>query len=93
LAPDVAEQIEIDAHYAGYLERQEADIHAFRRDEALELPADLDYGAVASLSNEVRQLLERARPATLGAASRLPGMTPAAAVALLRYVRRRASAA
>jgi tRNA uridine 5-carboxymethylaminomethyl modification enzyme len=86
--PAVAEQVEIDARYAGYLERQEADIHAFRRDEALRIPDELDYGRVGSLSSEVRQKLAAARPATLGAASRIPGVTPAALVALLRYVRR-----
>ena len=88
LSPAVAEQIGIDAHYAGYLERQEADVRAFRRDEALRLPAQLDYGQVGSLSTEVRTVLETARPATLGAASRLPGVTPAALIALLRHVKR-----
>ncbi len=87
--PAVAEQIEIDALYAGYVERQEADIRAFRKDESLVLPASLDYGTVGGLSNEVRQKLEQARPATLGAASRISGVTPAALVALLRHVRRR----
>ena len=86
--PAIAEQIEIDARYAGYLDRQEADIRAFRRDESLLIPANLDYAQVGSLSNEVRQALTRARPATLGAASRIPGVTPAALAALLRYVRR-----
>ncbi len=89
----VAEQLEIDAHYAGYLERQEADIAAYRRDEALALDAELDYRGIPSLSNEVQQILERSRPATLGAAARLPGITPAALVALLRYVKRRENAA
>jgi len=89
LAPAIAEQIEIDARYAGYLDRQEADIRAFRRDEALTIPADLDYGGIGSLSTEVRQVLSRARPATLGAASRIPGVTPAALAALLRHVKRR----
>lgn len=88
MAPDIAQQIGTDALYATYLERQKNDIDAFRRDEALELPADLDYSAVGSLSNEVRQKLEAAKPATLGAAARIPGVTPAAAVALLRHVRR-----
>ena len=88
LDPAVAAQLEIEARYRGYLERQEADIRAFRRDEALRLPADLDYGSVPSLSNEVRQALAAARPATLGAAARLPGVTPAAVIALLRFVRR-----
>ena len=89
LPPDIAEQLEIDAHYAGYLERQQADIEAFRRDEALEIPASLDYGRVSGLSNELREILARSRPATLGAASRLQGVTPAALVLLLRYVKRR----
>ncbi len=93
LRPDVAEQLEIDARYAGYLARQEADIRAFRRDEKLRLPADLDYGAVGGLSNELREKLEAARPETLGAASRIDGMTPAALTALLRHVRRAAAPA
>ncbi len=88
---DVREQLEIDAGYAGYLDRQEADIVAFRKDEGLTLPADLDYGQIGSLSNEVRQKLENVRPATLGAASRIPGVTPAAVVALLRHVKRKAA--
>jgi len=83
------EQIEIDALYAGYMERQEADIEAFRKDEALKLPANLDYKQIGSLSNEVRQKLETARPETLGAAARIPGVTPAAVVALLRYVKQK----
>jgi tRNA uridine 5-carboxymethylaminomethyl modification enzyme len=85
---DVAEQMEIEARYAGYIERQEADIRAFRKDEALSLPPDLDYGTVGSLSAELREKLSAARPETLGAASRIPGITPAALTALLRHVRR-----
>jgi tRNA uridine 5-carboxymethylaminomethyl modification enzyme len=88
LAPDIAEQLEIDARYAGYLERQARDIAAFRRDEALLLPDGLDYTAVGSLSAEIRDKLGAARPATLGAAARISGVTPAALVALLQYVRR-----
>ena len=88
LRPDVVEQIEIDGRYAGYLSRQEADIRAFRRDEALRLPDGLDYGAVGGLSAEIRTKLTAARPATLGAAARISGVTPAALVALLRHVRR-----
>ena len=88
LRADVAEQLEIEAQYAGYLKRQEADILAFRRDEALRLPPDLDYGTIGGLSAEVRQKLDAARPATLGAAARVPGVTPAALTALLRHVRR-----
>ncbi len=89
LSPEIAEQLEIDARYAGYLERQERDIAAFRRDEALLLPADLDYSAVGSLSREISGKLAAARPATLGAAARISGVTPAALVALLRHVKRR----
>jgi tRNA uridine 5-carboxymethylaminomethyl modification enzyme len=86
-APDAVEQLEIDAQYAGYLDRQDADIVAFRRDEARALPAGLDYGAVSGLSNEVRQKLERIRPATLGQASRIEGMTPAALTLILAHVK------
>ena len=93
LSPALREQLKIDAHYAGYLARQEADVAAYRRDEALELSADLDYEGIPSLSNEVKQILTRSRPQSLGAAARLPGVTPAAIVALLRYVRRRKGAA
>ena len=86
--PDVAEQMEIEARYAGYLARQDADIRAFRRDEALALPEALDYARVGGLSKEVQQILTAARPATLGAAARLSGVTPAAVVALLRHVKK-----
>lgn len=88
IAPAIREQVQVDALYAGYVGRHEADIAAFRKDEALALPENLDYAAVGSLSNEVRAKLEQARPATLGAASRIPGVTPAAIVALLRHVKR-----
>ena len=87
----IAEQLTIDARYDGYLTRQREDIAAYRRDEALELPSDLDYRAVGGLSNEIRQKLEAHRPATLGQAARISGITPAALVGLLKYVRRRAA--
>jgi len=90
-APEIAEQLEIDARYAGYLERQERDIASFRRDEALLLPPELDYAAVGSLSREIRDKLALARPATLGAAARISGVTPAALIALLKHVKRRAA--
>ena len=89
IAPEIAEQLEIDGKYAGYLGRQEADIRAFRKDESLALPDDLDIDGIGSLSAEIRQKLRQSRPATLGAAARIPGMTPAALVALLRHVKRR----
>jgi len=88
LRADVSEQLEIEGRYAGYLDRQTADILAFRRDEALALPDDLDYATIGSLSNEVRLKLQAARPTTLGAAGRIPGMTPAALTALLAHVKR-----
>ena len=91
LRPDIIEQICIDAQYAGYIDRQDSDILAFRKDEALLLPADLDYKAIGSMSTEIRIKLEKARPATLGAAARIPGVTPASIVALLRHVKRRAA--
>ena len=93
IPPDIAEQLEIDARYSGYLERQARDIAAFRRDEALALPDVLDYAAVGGLSAEVRGKLSAARPATLGAAARISGVTPAALIALLQYVKRRPEAA
>jgi tRNA uridine 5-carboxymethylaminomethyl modification enzyme len=88
LSPGVAEQLEIEARYAGYLDRQEGDIRAFRRDESLCLPPELDYSAIAGLSAEVRAKLQSNRPATLGAAARISGVTPSALTALLRHVRR-----
>jgi tRNA uridine 5-carboxymethylaminomethyl modification enzyme len=88
IAPEIAEQLEVDGRYAGYIERQEAEIRAFRREEALRLPRDLDYAQIGSLSTEIRQKLAAARPETLGAAGRISGITPAALVALLRHVRR-----
>jgi tRNA uridine 5-carboxymethylaminomethyl modification enzyme len=84
---DVLEQLDIESRYAGYLDRQRHDIEAFRRDEGLKLPEDLPYEQIGSLSNEVLAKLKAARPATLGAAARIPGVTPAAVTALLRYVK------
>jgi len=92
LEPSIAEQLEIDGKYAGYIDRQDSDIRAFRKDEALALPVDLDVDAIGSLSAEIRQKLRQIRPETLGAAGRIPGMTPAALVALLRYVKREKAA-
>jgi tRNA uridine 5-carboxymethylaminomethyl modification enzyme len=91
LRPEIAEQIEIDALYSGYLARQDADIRLYRTDDALVLPPDLDYLGIGSLSMEVRQKLAAARPATLAQAARISGVTPAALTILLRHVRRRAA--
>ena len=93
LRSDIAEQLAIEGGYAGYLDRQDSDIAAFRRDEDLRLPEDLDYDAVGSLSNEIRAKLKLARPVSLGAASRIPGVTPASLTALLAYVKRQQRAA
>ncbi|GAB3438884.1 tRNA uridine-5-carboxymethylaminomethyl(34) synthesis enzyme MnmG [Insolitispirillum peregrinum] len=93
LRDDVAEQLEIEGRYAGYLQRQLADVAAFRRDETLAIPDDLDYAEVGSLSSEMRLKLTQHRPATLGAAARIPGVTPAALTALLGHVRKKQSAA
>src|SRR6478735_2377114 len=88
LPAKVAEQIEIDAKYEVYLSRQAADIAAFRRDESFELPADFDYGALPGLSNEMKQKLQTHRPRTIGHASRIDGVTPAALTLLAAHVRR-----
>ncbi len=84
----IVAQLEIEAHYASYLSRQQADIEAYRRDESLELPKNLDYEQIKGFSNEVREKLKRHGPATLGAAARIPGVTPAAVTILLAHVRR-----
>ena len=84
----VREQVEIEAGYAGYLDRQAADVAAFRRDEDLRLPAELDYAAVGGLSFEAREKLAAVRPLTLGQAARIEGVTPGAVTALLAHVRR-----
>lgn len=88
----VAEQLEIDGKYQGYLARQEADIRAYRAEENLTLPADMDYDAIGSLSAEVRQKLKAAQPETLAVAARISGITPAAITALLAHVKRRSAA-
>ncbi len=87
-SPAVAEQIETDALYAGYLDRQAVDAEAFRREERLSLPADLDYAAVGGLSHECREKLAAVRPATLGQAARIEGVTPGALTALIAHVRK-----
>nr|WP_292039825.1 MULTISPECIES: tRNA uridine-5-carboxymethylaminomethyl(34) synthesis enzyme MnmG [unclassified Brevundimonas] len=89
--PAVREQVEIDAVYAGYLDRQVQDAEALRREEGLKLPADLDYSAIGALSNEVREKLSMVRPQTLGQAGRIEGMTPGALTALLAHVKKAAS--
>ena len=85
--------LEADALYAGYIERQARDIAAFKRDEGLRLPDDLDYGRIGGISNEVREKLAAVRPATLGQAARMEGVTPGALSAVLAYIKRRGGSA
>jgi tRNA uridine 5-carboxymethylaminomethyl modification enzyme len=87
-AEAVGEQVEIQARYAGYIDRQQAEIEKTKAHEATALPRDLDYAAVSGLSNELRGKLEDVRPATLGQASRIPGMTPAAISLLLVHLKK-----
>ena len=89
----VLAQIESDAKYAVYLDRQKSDIESVARDEAVPLAVDLDYGGLAGLSNELKQRLSLVRPTTLGQAGRIEGMTPAALAILLTAVRRAGRAA
>ena len=88
LPRDIAEQLEISGQYSAYMDRQEADIRSFKKDEGLRLPEDLDYAAIGGLSTEVRLKFNHSRPETLGAAARIAGVTPAALVALLVHVER-----
>ncbi|MES2984285.1 MAG: tRNA uridine-5-carboxymethylaminomethyl(34) synthesis enzyme MnmG [Pseudomonadota bacterium] len=90
---DVREQIEIEAVYKSYLARQQSDIDLFKADEQLQIPDALDYDDVGSLSNEIRHKLKQAKPPTLGAASRIPGVTPAAIIAILTFMKRRSASA
>ncbi|MBI4275145.1 MAG: tRNA uridine-5-carboxymethylaminomethyl(34) synthesis enzyme MnmG [Rhizobiales bacterium] len=88
IEPTIAEQLEVDALYEVYLSRQAADIAVYRRDEACELPDDLNYSSIIGLSNEARQKLHDLRPRTIGQASRIDGMTPAALTLLAAHLRR-----
>lgn len=85
---DVYEQIEIESRYAGYIKRQMADIEVFKKDEKLKLREDIDYAKIGGLSREMVAKLTKVRPATIGEASRIPGVTPAAITAILGYVKR-----
>ena len=86
--PTIADQISIDAMYAGYVERQKADVEAFRKDEKIRIPETLDFTAIEGLSNEMREKFREARPATLGAAARIAGVTPAALTLVLTHIKR-----
>jgi tRNA uridine 5-carboxymethylaminomethyl modification enzyme len=89
----IAEQIEIDAKYAVYLDRQKRDVQSFRREENAIIPEGLDYGAMSGLSNELRARLSAVRPATIGQASRIEGMTPAALSLVVAHMQRKAAQA
>jgi tRNA uridine 5-carboxymethylaminomethyl modification enzyme len=88
-----AAQLEVDARYASYVDRQEADVASLRKDAAVRIPVDLDYTGIASLSSEVRQRLEALRPVTLAQAGRMEGMTPAALMRLLAHLKKTPQAA
>lgn len=85
---EIIEQISIESHYSGYLDRQNQDIEVFLKDEGLLLPNKMNYSKIGSLSKEVQEKLTKLKPKTVGAASRISGVTPAAVVALLRYVKK-----
>ena len=86
---DVDDQIEINAHYRGYLKKQKADILAFKRDENLIIPNKVNYDDLAGLSNEVKAKFKQIQPKTMGQALRIDGITPAAVYILLSHVKRR----
>jgi tRNA uridine 5-carboxymethylaminomethyl modification enzyme len=86
---DIDEQVEINSHYRGYLKKQKADILAFKRDENLSIPDNIDYDQFSGLSNEVKAKFKQIRPKTMGQALRIDGITPAAVYILLSHVKRR----
>ena len=88
ISPRLHSQLEADYRYAGYVDRQQADIDALRRDESVTIPVQIDFAAVGGLSAESKDILRRVQPETIGHANRLPGLTPAAVVAVLRHIKR-----
>ena len=86
---EIDEQIEINAHYRGYLKKQKADILAFKRDENLSIPDNIDYDQFSGLSNELKAKFKEIRPKTMGQALRIDGITPAAVYILLSHVKRK----
>ena len=93
IKPEIAAQLKIEATYSRYLERQEADIQALRRDIGLTIPDDLDFNLIPGLSAEVKLKLGQARPASLGSAARIAGVTPAAITVLLAFIKKRETGA
>ena len=86
---EAKEQIEIESLYSGYLKRQREDILDFKKDEELKIPVSINYTKVGSLSNEIVEKLSKTKPRTIGAASRISGVTPAAIIAILRFVKKK----
>ena len=84
----IDDQVEIDAHYMGYLKRQSHDIQAFKKDEAITIPKDINYDTFSGLSNEIKSKLKEVQPSTLGQALRIDGVTPAAAIILLGFIKK-----
>ena len=89
ISKEIDDQVEINAHYKGYLSKQSADILAFKRDENLVIPENLDYDSFSGLSNEVKSKFKQIKPKTMGQALRIDGITPAAAYILLSHIKRR----
>ena len=86
---EIDEQIEINAHYKGYLKKQKADILAFKRDENLTIPDKVNYDSLSGLSNEVKAKFKKIKPKTMGQALRIDGITPAAVYILLSHIKRK----
>ena len=89
VSKEIDDQLEINAHYRGYLKKQNADILAFKRDENLKIPINVNYDDLSGLSNEVKSKFKQIRPKTMGQALRIDGITPAAAYILLSHLKRR----
>ena len=86
---DLDDQVEMDAHYSGYLKRQENDIKAFQKDEKLRIPKDIDFKSIGGLSNELVEKLSKIKPDTISQASRISGITPVAILSILRHIKRK----
>ena len=86
--PSIDEQVQVDAHYMGYLKRQSHDIEAFKKDESISIPKDINYDSFSGLSTEIKSKLKTVQPSTLGQALRIDGVTPAAAIILLGFIKK-----
>ena len=84
----IENQVAVDAHYMGYLNRQSQDIKSFKKDEAVSIPSNLNYESLSGLSNEIKSKLTEVKPKTLGQAIRIDGMTPAAIIILLSHIKK-----